>query len=124
MFCLWTIDLSKPAGDDENHDPAGADDSASENDLGGTGSPTTGAGAPKPVVSADAVREGVLAIEGSVIADLTLPLPGDLKDLSKAASLISGIVEDRIPEMLNSVRSTTWDEGGTLGAFEFRRFTR
>lgn len=74
-------------------------------------------------ISPEAVREAVLALEGSVISDLTLPLPGDLKDISKAAALISGIVEDRIPEMLNRVRSTTWDEDGSLGAYEFRRFT-
>lgn len=76
-----------------------------------------------PKVSAAAIREAVLALENNVISDLSLPLPGDLKDLSKAAALISGVVEDRIPEMLNRVRATTWDEDGKLGAYEFRRFT-
>jgi hypothetical protein len=69
------------------------------------------------------VREALLALEGTVIEDLTLPLPGDLKDISKAAALVSGIVEDRIPALLNSVRDRTWDEDGSLHAFEFRRFT-
>ena len=77
----------------------------------------------RPTISTDAVREAVLALEGNVVDDLALPLPGDLKDLPKAASLISGIVEDRIPAMLNSVRATTWDENGLLGAYEFRRYT-
>lgn len=89
--------------------------------------PTVGSGgvlmSTGPKISVDVVREAVLALEGSVISDLTLPLPGDLKDISKAAALISGVVEDRIPEMLNRVRSTTWDEDGKLGAYEFRRFT-
>jgi len=39
------------------------------------------------------VREAVLALEGTVIEDFQLPLPGDLKDLAKAAALVSGIVE-------------------------------
>lgn len=69
------------------------------------------------------VREAVLALEGTVIEDLILPLPGDLKDLSKAAAMVSGIVEDRIPALLNSVRDRTWDEDGELHAYEFRRFT-
>lgn len=64
-----------------------------------------------------------MALEGSVIADFKIPLPGDLRDISKAAALVSGIVEDRIPEMLNRVRSTTWDEDGAFSAYEFRRFT-
>ena len=51
------------------------------------------------------VREAVLALEGTVIEDFQLPLPGDLKDLAKAAALVSGIVEDRIPAMLNQVRN-------------------
>lgn len=50
-------------------------------------------------------------------------MPGDLKDIAKAAALVSGVVEDRIPALLNSVRDRTWDEDGDLHAFEFRRFT-
>lgn len=69
------------------------------------------------------VREALLALEGSVIEDFRLPLPGSLKDIAKAAALVSGIVEDRIPAPLNSVRDRTWDEDGDLHAFEFRRFT-
>jgi hypothetical protein len=69
------------------------------------------------------VREALLALEGTVIEDLRLPLPGDLRDIAKAAALVSGIVEDRIPALLNSVRGHTWDESNALHAFEFRRFT-
>lgn len=69
------------------------------------------------------VREAVLALEGTVIEDFQLPLPGDLKDLAKAAALVSGIVEDRIPAMLNQVRNQTWDKEGHLHQFEFRRST-
>lgn len=69
------------------------------------------------------VREAVLALEGTVIEDFQLPLPGDLRDLAKAAALVSGIVEDRIPTMLNQVRSQTWDKDGHLHQFEFRRST-
>jgi hypothetical protein len=93
------------------------DDDLSALGIGGAPIPN------EPTISVDVVREAVLALEGSVISDLTLPLPGDLRDISKAAALISGVVEDRIPEMLNRVRSTTWDEDGRLGAYEFRRFT-
>lgn len=64
----------------------------------------------------------MLALEGSVIDDFKLPLPGNLKDLSKAAALVSGVIEDRIPALLNSVRDRTWDENGDLHAYEFRRF--
>lgn len=71
----------------------------------------------------DKIREALLAIEGTVIDDIKLPLPGDLKDISKAAALVSGIVEDRVPLLLNQVRERTWDEAGALHAFEFRRFT-
>lgn len=35
------------------------------------------------------VREAVLALEGTVIEDFQLPLPGDLKDLAKAAALVT-----------------------------------
>jgi hypothetical protein len=69
------------------------------------------------------VHEALLALEGTVIEDFRLPLPGDLRDISKAAALVSGVVEDRIPELLNSVRAHTWDEDNKLHAFEFRRFT-
>jgi len=69
------------------------------------------------------IREALLALEGTAIDDIKLPLPGDLKDISKAAALVSGIVEDRIPSLLNQVRERTWDESGSLHAFEFRRFT-
>ena len=58
-----------------------------------------------------------------MIEDLKLPLPGDLKDISKASALVSGVIEDRIPALLNSVRNQTWDEDATLQAFEFRRDT-
>lgn len=79
-------------------------------------------GGPTPPTS-DRIREALLALEGTVIEDIKLPLPGDLKDISKAAALVSGIVEDRIPSLLNKVRERTWDEDGGLHAFEFRRFT-
>lgn len=75
------------------------------------------------MIAAEKVREALLALEGSVIEDFQLPLPGDLKDIAKAAALVSGIVEDRIPALLNSVRDRTWDEDGKLHAYEFRRFT-
>jgi hypothetical protein len=77
----------------------------------------------QPIVDPARIREALLALEGAVIEDLKLPLPGDLKDLAKAAPLVSGIVEDRIPALLNSVRSHTWDEDNALHAYEFRRFT-
>lgn len=76
-----------------------------------------------PYISAERVREALLALEGTVISDLSIPLPGDLRDIAKAAALVSGVVEDRIPEMLNNVRSHTWDEDGQLHAYEFRRMT-
>lgn len=76
-----------------------------------------------PRISPTDVREAVLALEGAVVEDLVLPLPGDLKDIAKAAALVSGVVEDRIPDLLNRVRSTTWDVEGKLHAYEFRRFT-
>ena len=69
------------------------------------------------------IREALLALEGVVIEDFRLPLPGDLRDIAKAAALVSGVVEDRIPALLNSVRGHTWDEDNKLHAFEFRRFT-
>ncbi|MDT7539571.1 MAG: hypothetical protein QOI82_3156 [Actinomycetota bacterium] len=68
------------------------------------------------------IREALLAIEGAVLSDFKFPLPGDLKDLAKASDLVSGVVEDRIPALLNSVRSTTWDEDGKLGDYEWRKF--
>ncbi len=71
--------------------------------------------------SEDKIREALLALEGTVIEDFRLPLPGNLKDISKAAALVSGVVEDRIPALLNQVRERTWDEDGDLHAFEFRR---
>lgn len=74
-----------------------------------------------PKVDQAKIREAVLALEAIVIEDLRLPLPSDLKDISKAAALVSGVVEDRIPELLNRVRTTTWDEDGKLGAYEFRK---
>ncbi|WP_461576720.1 hypothetical protein [Sulfuricaulis sp.] len=77
---------------------------------------------PAPKVNELRVWEAVLALEGTVISDLTLPLPGDLRDVSKAAALVSGVIEDRLPELLNRVRSTTWDEDGALHAYEFRKF--
>lgn len=69
------------------------------------------------------IRGALLALEGTVIEDFRLPLPGDLKDISKASALVSGIVEDRIPDLLNRVRERTWDESGALHEYEFRRFT-
>lgn len=74
-------------------------------------------------ISAEKVREALLALEGTVIEGFSIPLPGDLRDISKAAALVSGVVEDRIPELLNRVRSQTWDEDGDLHAYEFRRMT-
>lgn len=73
--------------------------------------------------TADQIREAVLALEGTVIDDFQLPLPGDLGDLANANTLVGGILEDRIPAMLNSVRDRTWDQDGDYHAFEFRRFT-
>ncbi len=69
------------------------------------------------------VRSALLALEGTVIDDLRIPLPRDLRDIAKAAALVSGIVEDRIPTLLNNVRDRTWDEDGALTSYEFRRFT-
>ena len=51
-----------------------------------------------PLIAAEKVSEALLALEGTVIEDLSIPLPGDLRDISKAAALVSGVVEDRIPE--------------------------
>lgn len=68
------------------------------------------------------VRTALLALEGTVIDDLRLPVPGDLRDISKAAAMVSGVVEDRIPALLNGVRDRTWDEDGALHEYEFRRF--
>lgn len=51
-----------------------------------------------PTISAERVREAILALEGTVIEDLNIPLPGDLRDIAKAAALVSGVVEDRIPD--------------------------
>lgn len=76
-----------------------------------------------PTISADLVRVALLALEGSTIDDFRLPLPGNIKDISKAAALVSGVVEDRIPALLNQVRDRTWDEDGLFHAYEFRRFT-
>src|SRR6266852_8566321 len=82
------------------------------------------AGPPEePTVDPERVREALLALEGVVIEDFRLPLPGDLRDIAKAAALVSGVVEDRIPVLLNSVRNYTWDEDNKLHAYEFRRFT-
>jgi hypothetical protein len=75
-----------------------------------------------PAVDPERIREALLALEGTVIEDLRLPLPGDLRDIAKAAALVSGVVEDRIPALLNSVRGHTWDQNDKLHAFEFRRF--
>ncbi len=69
------------------------------------------------------VRTALLALEGVVIEDLRLPLPSDLRDIAKASAIVSGVVEDRIPALLNSARDRTWDEDGTLHEYEFRRFT-
>lgn len=71
----------------------------------------------------NSVTEALLALEGATIEDFQLPLPGDLRDLSKAAAMVSGVVEDRIPAMLNQVRAQTWDKDGNLVSFEFRRST-
>lgn len=79
--------------------------------------------APEPEIDPDQIREALLALEGTVIEDFQLPLPGSLKDIAKASELVSGVVEDRIPALLNSVRDRTWDEDGHLHAYEFRRFT-
>ena len=76
----------------------------------------------QPAVDPERIREALLALEGTVIEDLRLPLPGDLRDIAKAAALVSGVVEDRIPALLNSVRGHTWDQDDMLHAFEFRRF--
>jgi hypothetical protein len=76
----------------------------------------------EPTVDPSHIREALLALEGTVIEDLRLPLPGDLRDIAKAAALVSGVVEDRIPALLNSVRGHTWDQDDKLHAFEFRRF--
>jgi len=36
-----------------------------------------------PEIAADKVREALLALEGTVITDLTIPLPGDLRDIAE-----------------------------------------
>lgn len=69
------------------------------------------------------VCEALLTLEGTVIDDFKIPLPGDLKDITKAAALVSGVVEARIPILLNSVRDRTWDIDGDFHEYEFRRFT-
>lgn len=76
-----------------------------------------------PSIDSERVREAILALEGTVIQDFQLPLPGNLKDIAKASALVSGVIEDRVPAMLNSVRDRTWDQDGSLHNFEFRRFT-
>jgi hypothetical protein len=75
-----------------------------------------------PAGFADLVRNALLSLEGSVVAEFQIPLPGNLKDISKASALVSGVVEDRIPALLNSVRETTWDARQELRDFEFRKF--
>jgi hypothetical protein len=75
-----------------------------------------------PVGFADLVRTALLALEGTVVPEFQIPLPGDLKDISKASALVSGVVEDRIPALLNSVRETTWDADQSLRDYEFRKF--
>ena len=62
-----------------------------------------------PTIESTKVREALLALEGSVLDDFKLPLPGDLKDIAKAGALVSGIIEDRIPELLNRVRALGWE---------------
>ncbi len=76
-----------------------------------------------PAIESKRVREALLALEGSIIEDFKLPLPGNLKDIAKAGALVSGVIEDRIPELLNRVRDRTWDEDGGLQPYEFRRST-
>lgn len=76
-----------------------------------------------PQANPDHIREALLAIGGTVVDDFKFPLPGDLKDLPKAAALVSGTVEDRLPALLNRVRERTWDEDGALLGYEFRRST-
>jgi hypothetical protein len=36
--------------------------------------------------------------------------------------MVSAVVEDRIPALLNGVRERTWDEDGSFSEFEFRRY--
>jgi hypothetical protein len=62
-----------------------------------------------------------LALEGAIFDDFELPLPGDLKDISKAAPMVSGTIEDRIPDMLNRVRNTTWDPKQAYIGYEWRK---
>jgi hypothetical protein len=74
-----------------------------------------------PPLDVNTLRDAILALEGTVLEDFQLPLPGDLKDISKAAPLVSGTIENRIPEMLNRVRNTTWDPGQAYIAYEWRK---
>jgi hypothetical protein len=43
-------------------------------------------------------------------------------DIYQASSLVGGILESRIPDMLNGARDHTWDSDHSLSEFEFRRF--
>lgn len=74
-----------------------------------------------PPVNLNELRDGILAVEGAVLDDFRFPLPGDLKDLSKAAPLVSGTIEDRIPDLLNRVRTSTWDADAHYLAYEWRK---
>lgn len=79
----------------------------------------------RPVASSGidpaAIRQAILALEGTTFEDFQFPLPGDLRDLVKASDLVSSTIEDRVPELLNRVREHTWDAGKTLAPYEFRR---
>jgi hypothetical protein len=75
-----------------------------------------------PAPSTAAIREALLSLDGARIEDLKLPLPSALKDIAKASDLVSGVVEERVPALLNSVRAITWDEDGVYADYEFRKF--
>jgi hypothetical protein len=89
-------------------------------EVGGQVSDGLGAGPPPP--SAAVIREALLSLDGTQIEDLKLPLPSQLKDIAKASDLVSGVVEERVPALLNSMRATTWDEDGIYADYEFRKF--
>jgi len=74
-----------------------------------------------PPLNVATLRDAILGLEGTVLEDFELPLPGDLKDISKAAALVSGTIEERVPELLNRVRSTTWDPAQVYIAYEWRK---
>lgn len=74
-----------------------------------------------PQIDAEVIERAILALEGTVLEDFQFPLPGDLRSLVKASDLVSDTIEDRLPELLNSVRDRTWDANHKFDDYEFRK---